>query len=44
MLRQDQRFGERAAFRWADWTMVVLVFLIALAAGAIGFLIPYLGS
>ena len=27
MLRQDQGFGERAAFRWADWTMIALMFL-----------------
>lgn len=44
MLRQDQGFGERAAFRWADWTMVALKFLTALAAGAVGFLVAYLGS
>jgi hypothetical protein len=44
MLRQDQRFGERTAFRWADWTTIVLVSLIGVAAGAIRFLIVYLGS
>jgi hypothetical protein len=44
MLRQDQGFGERAAFWGVDWAKIVLLFLIALAAAAVGFLIPYLGS
>jgi hypothetical protein len=57
MLRQDQGFEERAAFRGADGTRIARsflallarrrtafeVFLTALIAGTVGFLIAYLG-
>jgi hypothetical protein len=36
MLRQDQAFGERAAFRWADQTRIARSFLALLAGALVG--------